>query len=44
MRLFATARPSLQFELRAQGEVFQAHNKILFYRRVLAMLGEKGFS
>jgi len=42
--LLAIVRGLVEMVCAAQGEVFRKHNKIRFYRGVLAMLGEKGIA
>lgn len=42
--LLAIVRALVEMVCATQGEVFRAHNKIKFYRGVLAMLREKGIS
>ncbi len=42
--LLAIVRGLVEMVCAAQGEVFRAHNKIRFYKGVLAMLRQKGIS
>jgi hypothetical protein len=42
--LFAIVRGLVEKVCGAQGEIFRKHNKIRFYRGVLAMLDQKGIS
>ena len=42
--LLAIVRGLVEMCCAAQGEVFRTHNKIHFYRGVLAMLDQKGIS
>jgi hypothetical protein len=40
--LLAIVRGLVEMVCAAEGDIFRRHNKIRFYRGVLAMLGEKG--
>lgn len=42
--LLAIVRALVEMACGAQGDIFRTHNKIRFYRGVLAMLGEKGIA
>jgi hypothetical protein len=42
--LLAIVRALVEMVCGAQGDIFRVHDKIRFYRGVIAMLGEKGIA